>query len=83
MTLTLELTPELEAQLHEEASRQGFNTTEYALRLLSSALTRPVPGEPTLEELEAMFAEMAEGHENRPVLAPEAATRAGIYAEHD
>src|SRR5581483_9040133 len=51
MTLILELTPELEAQLRQEASRHGSSTSEYALRLLSSALAHGVPGEPTLEEL--------------------------------
>jgi hypothetical protein len=38
MTLTLNLTPELEERLAEEARRQGIPTDEYALRLLERHL---------------------------------------------
>lgn len=38
MTLTLELSPELELQLQQEAHRHGMPAPEYALRLIEDLL---------------------------------------------
>jgi hypothetical protein len=38
MTITLELEPEIEARLRENAARAGMNETEYARRLLEDLL---------------------------------------------
>lgn len=44
MTLTLDLTPELEARLQSEAARLGLPVNEYALHLLDeSAPTKALP----------------------------------------
>lgn len=80
MTLTLELTPE-EAQRVTTAQAKGIDVLEMLHSVIAS-----LPQETTatsLEELDRFFEEMTEGSENLPVLAPEATTRAAIYAEHD
>jgi hypothetical protein len=41
MTLTIELTPEVEEQLQEEATRQGVPAAEYARRLIEQGLPTP------------------------------------------
>lgn len=41
MTLTLQLTPDLEMRLAREAGRTGLDPNEYALRLLDTALSSP------------------------------------------
>ncbi len=91
MTLTIELTPEEEARLQQAALAQGVDAETVLHRLLDGL---PLGeeweeeekwgnGRPLLEDLDAMFEELAEGHEERPVLSVEATTRANIYADHD
>lgn len=77
MTLTLDLSPEQEAALHEKAALDGKDEREYALRLLDDALgiAAPVPGArpfyetATTEEWIAAFDEWVNSHDpNGPVL---------------
>jgi hypothetical protein len=83
MTLVLELDEATEARLRAEAEARGLAVEEYALGLLR----KPDPiypagdGRPTLESLEAMFAALAKGSENRPVLPPEAFERESFYED--
>ena len=42
MTLTLELTPEQETKLQQEAASHGMNTKAYALALLTGEVMTPV-----------------------------------------
>lgn len=45
MTITLELEPEIEARLRENAARAGMDETEYAKRLIEVVLVeRPMTG---------------------------------------
>jgi hypothetical protein len=87
MTLMLELTPEEEVRLAGQARARGVDIATVVRDLLDYLPEQEEEvygdGKPTLDDLEEMFAELAEGHDRRPVLAPEATTRAGIYAEHD
>jgi len=83
MTLVLELDPETEARLKSQAEARGMAVEPFAESLLRSA---GVPqagakGRPTAESLEAMFAALAEGAENRPVLPPEAFERESFYED--
>ena len=45
MTLTLELSPELEARLEEEAEKHGLSLQEYALQKLTDSVTAQEEGE--------------------------------------
>lgn len=88
MTVTLDLSPELESRLQQEAERCGLDVPTLIRSVLDTTLPGPdsrtsPPGEPTEVELEEFFAVMAEGSEARPLLPPETFDRESIYAEHD
>lgn len=94
MTLMLELSPELEAQLQAVAARRGQDTATVVTTAITDLLHREASpaaaengthAEPqmTWEEFEAAMDELAEENPSQPVLAPEATTRAAIYGEHD
>ena len=79
MTVTLDLTPELEQRVAAQAIAQGLSLEAYLLSVIEAASV-PAPSErATLEEFEAAMDELAEGLDHLPVLAPEALTRESIY----
>lgn len=53
MTITLEITPELEAALRESAAREGLPPDRYVLDLLKKQLKRAQPAPPRLPREEA------------------------------
>jgi hypothetical protein len=80
MILTLELTSEEEKRLAVQARVRGVDMATLVRGLLDYLPEEEEEivgdGKPSLDDLEAMFVELAEGHETRPVLVPEATTRA-------
>jgi hypothetical protein len=55
MTITLELEPEIEARLRENAARAGMDESEYARRLIEDVLVeRPLTGAEALAYWERM-----------------------------
>ena len=84
MTMTIELAPEAEARLQEEAAKHGQAPAEYAGRLLESLLLprskRPFYETATREEWEQAFDAWIASHDaTRPPLPPEALTREHMY----
>jgi hypothetical protein len=79
MTVTIELTPELEAHLLVQARAAGVSLQAYVQSVVEAAALRPVGQRPTLEEFEAAMDEMAEGTDAIPVLSPDATSRESIY----
>jgi hypothetical protein len=84
MTLEVELTPELENRLYEEAERHGQKAAEYARTLLERLLLtsgeRPFYETATREEWERAFDAWVQSHDaSRPPLPPEAYSRDQIY----
>jgi hypothetical protein len=60
MSLVIDLAPEVEASLRQEASRHGLATPDYVRRLIEEALpAAPKPGAATLALLAAWDAEDA------------------------
>jgi hypothetical protein len=51
MTLTINLKPEVEAALREEASRAGLDTTHFIQQALEDRLKRAINGVPTVPPL--------------------------------
>jgi hypothetical protein len=79
MTVTLDLTPELESRVVSEATALGLPVEAYLLSLIEAA-TGPATAEgASLREFEAAMDELAEGLDHVPVLAPEALTRESLY----
>jgi len=85
MTFQIDLSPEKETMLREEAARRGISADEYAKRLLEESL--PAHQNRTalsLEEEERLFDELAEVGKHLPPSPPgETYSRETIYAEHD
>jgi len=79
VTITLQLTPEVEASLQARAAEQGMTLRDYVqsvIEQLAAAERRP---RVSLDELEAMLDEMAEDSGELPVLPARAYTRESIY----
>jgi predicted DNA-binding protein len=51
MTLSILLSPETEARLKGEASRQGLDAADYARKLLEVALSKPAPDQASIDVL--------------------------------
>jgi hypothetical protein len=85
MTIEVELSPEVEAQLAAAAISQGVALEKYAGKLLQAALEEPThkTGKGTLRpgDVEAMTKALTEGSEKLPVLTTDANERASYYRE--
>lgn len=85
MTIKVELDPELEARLIEEARSQGIPMAKAAERLLAQALAQRsgATGTLTVAEFRAMLGALAEGAENLPDLPTETFTRESFYRDQN
>jgi hypothetical protein len=84
MTLTLEVTPELETRLREEAAKQGISAEEYARILLEEQLLNgpsPMQRGNTPQERKRRLSEWIESNRGLPTLPDEAFQRASFYDE--
>jgi hypothetical protein len=89
MTLMIDLPPELESRLREEAAKNGLEASQYVLRLIE----RQLPSESSRggslwdtlspEEWIREFEAWTESHRDLPVLPPEAYERASFYEGRD
>jgi hypothetical protein len=84
MTITVDVTPEVQAELARQAVANGRAVEAYAASLLEGAVRRPVGGETLSQErLENALREMAQFSQKVPVLPDEAFTRESLYRDHD
>jgi len=95
MTLTLELSPELEAHLQKLSAEKGQDPATYVASLISNTLPLSINMEDakvfqeidesrlTFEEFEAAMDKLADENPDLVVLAPEATSRAAMYGEYD
>ncbi len=87
MPVTIELAPEKEKALQDEAARRGVPAEDYAKSLLEQGLPTRSNGaaeQASLEEFEAAMDELAELGAHLPPPDPdETYSRETIYAEHD
>jgi hypothetical protein len=89
MTLQIQLSPEAESRLEQEAARRGLDTGEYARVLIEQNLAASASGVQPLwkslspEEWVREFEAWTESHRDLPVLPPEAYERASSYEGRD
>jgi hypothetical protein len=90
MTLTIEVSGELEAALKAQAREQGLTADRVARRVLADALTPGVEGEEdglsaatgtSGEEKARAFVQWAKSHRDTPPLSDEAISRASMYPD--
>jgi hypothetical protein len=83
MTIRVELNPETEARLKEEARAKGLPVETVAEQLLKEALIgRAIPhGQLGVEEFHRMLDAMAEGSDKLPDLPTESFSRESFYED--
>lgn len=81
MTITINITPEVEAELARQAKVCGMDVPAYAEKLLEEAIRRPQPetGDLSLEEFEKSLDRIAQFSDKIPTLPDEAFSRESLY----
>lgn len=83
MTLTVDIHPELQAELARQAAEQGVGLEAYAARLLEvAAHASEVPCD-SARQLDATLQEMAQFAHKIPSLPDDAFSRESLYRNHD
>ena len=81
MAITLDLPPEQEQSVRQQAERAGQDVTAFLTQYVSFA---KVPPPLSQEEWETMLDELGEtAPPDAPLLSDYAVSRAGIYEDHD
>ena len=84
MTISVELTPEVQAELERRAALMESGVENFAASLIESALDIPKPARRlTRAEIDEFFRVMAQFSDEIPSLPHEAFTREAIYQDHD
>jgi len=84
LTITVEIRPEVEAELIRQAAAQGRALEAYAATLLEEAVRLPAGASQfSRERLEITLREMAQFSHKIPALPDEAFSRESLYQDHD
>ena len=84
MTITVDIRPEVQAELARQAAAHGRAVEAYAASLLEGAIRLPSGADRLSQDrLENTLREMAEFSYKVPVLPDEAFTRESLYRDHD
>ena len=84
MTITVDIRPEVQAELARQAAAQGRVIEAYAASLLEEAVHLPAGASRlTQDRLENTLREMAQFSHKIPALPDEAFTRESLYQDHD
>jgi hypothetical protein len=85
MTITVEIKPEVQAELEAKAAARGMDVPAYAATVLEEA-AHATTGEHkrlTIEQLAKTLEEMAQFSHKIPSLPDEAFSRESLYRDHD
>jgi hypothetical protein len=84
MSISIELKPDVEERLEQEAAAKGLSVEAYVEGLIEQQFS---PSHKTshvdTEEIDHVLDALAKGSEDRPVLPSEAYTRENIYHDHN
>ena len=84
MTITVDIRPEVQAELARQAAARGHALEAYATRLLEEAAHVPAgTSQLNRDRLETTLREMAQFSHKIPALPDEAFTRESLYQDHD
>jgi hypothetical protein len=84
MTITVDIAPDIQAELTRRAIAQGSPLEVYAANLLAASVEGP-PNRSALTEsrIDITISEMAQFSHSIPALPESAFTRESIYKDHD
>ena len=83
MTVRLELKPEVEAALADQARAKGVSLDTYLQNVMEDLACAPATPRHNVERFRAALDRLAEMGKNLPHLPSSAFTREGIYQDHD
>jgi hypothetical protein len=88
MTLTLEISPQVERELAREAEARGIAVPELAVRLLEEAVVQPLSTTPAQEhrsplQIRGWLDSLTEFSDQIPALPGDTFSRDMIYRDHD
>jgi len=84
MSISIELKPEVEERLEQEATAKGVSVESYVEELIEQQFSQPhITSNIGAEEIDLLLDSLAEGSEDRPVLTSEVYTRESIYQDHN
>jgi hypothetical protein len=84
MTITVDIRPEVQAELARQASAQGRAVEAYAASLLEQAAHHAaMVGKLSPDRLENTLREMSQFSHKIPALGEDAFTRESFYRDHD
>ena len=85
MTITINIKPEVEAELARQAEIRGMDVPEYAATLLEQAAkpTQPLVTDHNIEEFEKSLDRIAQFSDKIPALPDKAFSRESIYRDRD
>jgi hypothetical protein len=83
MTITINIKPEVEAELARQAESLGMDVPAYAATLLEKVAKPSEPHVTDLEEFEKSLDRIAQFSDKIPALPDEAFSRESIYRDHD
>jgi hypothetical protein len=84
MTITVAITPQVQAELERQAAALGGDVEALASSLLESAVHLPGSGaKPSADRLDDVLREIAQYSHKIPLLPDEAFSRESIYQDHD
>jgi hypothetical protein len=81
MTITVQLSPQVEESLVSLARENGMSVDAYVQSVIESAAVRQEMLPISSEDFDAALDELSAGSERLPVLPPEAYSREGIYRD--
>ena len=83
MTIQVEVSPEVQARLAEQAEARGMALGHFAGQILEDNVRRypVVPGKLTPEMVEDLSRRLSEGSESLPILPPEVNNRESYYED--
>jgi hypothetical protein len=84
MSISIELKPEIEELLEQEATAKGVSVESYVEELIEQHVFQPhKTSHIGSEEIDHVLDSLAEGSDDRPVPQPEAYSRTSIYQDNN
>lgn len=83
MSITVELSPEIEVRVRVEAAARGLPMQDYIQHLILRSTNGPHAQRPSLAEFEADWNGFADGLDHLAPLPPDAFSREVIYGERE
>lgn len=83
MTLKINITPRVQAELARQAASHGMDLEVYAAKVLEEAVRGPQRRDLSQEEFEESLNRMAQFSDKIPPIPDDALSREDIYRDHD